>query len=79
MRGFKTVTFTQYNVETVADNSKRYTRHTFHSVQATHCFQCMSAHPSDADLSALVGCNMLKTALSLPPTLKSLNFPMVPT
>ena len=60
MRGSKIVAFTQYNVETVVDNAEGYTLFQLHFARAVRCLQCMTAHPSDADLSALVGCNMLK-------------------
>ena len=59
MRKSKTVVFTQYDVETVANNAECYTCRQLHSAWAARCLQFMTAHPSDAELSALVRCSML--------------------
>ena len=60
MRESKTVAFTQYDVETVVNNAKGFTRPQLHSTQATRHLTPMTAHPSDANLLALVRCNMLE-------------------
>ena len=60
MRGSTTVALTQYNVETIVDNAKDFTPHQIRLACAACRLQCMTGHPSDADLSALLRCNMLK-------------------
>ena len=54
MRESKTIDFKQYDVETVADNAKGFTCCQLHSAHSARRLQCMTGHPYDAALLALI-------------------------
>ena len=69
MCGSTAVSLMQYEVETVTDNAKVFTPCQLRSAHGACRLQCMTGHPSNADLSALVRCNMLKKCPIATPTL----------
>ena len=60
MRNSNIMVFTQYNIATVQDNAEGFSPKQLPSARLAHRLQYMTANPSNANISTMVKCNMLK-------------------